>query len=79
MTSENTKTTNDSVRQAGDVSFPVTELFFDPDEGVLRYIAIDVGGWFERREAIVAERLIGAPDDANRAWPAEITIDNSDV
>jgi len=65
--------------EAKDASFPVTGLFCDSDEGVLRYIVIDVGGWFERREVIVAERLIGAPDDANRAWPAEITIDNSDV
>lgn len=54
-------------------SFPVTELFFDPGEGVLRYDALDIGGWFDRREVIVSEGLMGVPDIANRTWPAEIS------
>mgnify|MGYP002629454782 FL=1 len=59
--------------KAKDASFAVTELFFDPDEGVLRYVALDIGGWFDRREVIVSEGLMGVPDNANRTWPAEIS------
>jgi hypothetical protein len=59
--------------KAEDATFPVTELFFDPDQGLLRYVALDVGGWFDRREVIVAERLMGEPDNASRAWPVDIS------
>lgn len=59
--------------KAKDARFTVTELFFEPAEGQLRYVALDVGGWFDRREVIVAERLMGEPDHANRAWPVEIS------
>ncbi len=58
---------------AKDVGFPLTEVFFDSDEGVLRYVAIDVGGWFERREVIVSSRLMGEPDETTRTWPVEIS------
>jgi sporulation protein YlmC with PRC-barrel domain len=54
-------------------SFPITEIFFDPDQAALRYLALDVGGWFDRREVIVSSRLMGQPDDATRTWPVEIS------
>ena len=59
--------------KAKDASFPVTELFFDQGAGALRYVALDVGGWFDRREIIVAAHLMDEPDNASRAWPVEIS------
>ncbi|MEO8241172.1 MAG: PRC-barrel domain-containing protein [bacterium] len=56
-----------------DASFPLTELFFDPEQGLLRYVALDVGGWFDRREVIVSAKLIGVPDLTSREVPVEIT------
>ena len=60
---------------AKDASFALTELFFEPEAGEMRFVALDVGGWFERREVIVSARLMGTPDDATRTWPVEITPD----
>lgn len=58
---------------AKDASFPVTELFFDQEKGLLKYVALDVGGWFDRREVIVSPKLMGEPDVSSREWPVEIT------
>jgi hypothetical protein len=60
---------------AEDARFPLREIFFDPDAGTLRYVALDVGGWFDRREVIVSARLMGAPDAASRTWPVDISPD----
>jgi sporulation protein YlmC with PRC-barrel domain len=58
---------------AKDASFALTEIFFEPELGEMRFVALDVGGWFERREVIVSARLMGTPDDTTRTWPVEIT------
>jgi hypothetical protein len=58
---------------AKDTRFPITELFFDPEQGVLRFVALDVGGWFERREVIVSAQLMGKPDHTTREWPVQIS------
>lgn len=60
---------------AKDARFPVTEIFFDPEKGLLRFVALDVGGWFDRREVIVSARLMGDPDEGTREWPVEISPD----
>ncbi|MBI1172899.1 hypothetical protein GC209_16015 [bacterium] len=58
---------------AQDARFPLTEMFFDPAAGELRHLALDVGGWFDRHEVIVAAQLMGVPDVAHREWPVAIT------
>jgi|GEM_PF-1677372 len=58
-----------------DTSFPVTEMFFDQEKGLLKYVALDVGGWFDRREVIVSPKLMGEPNVSSREWPIEITQD----
>ncbi|QCO55498.1 PRC-barrel domain containing protein [Pseudorhodobacter turbinis] len=55
--------------------FPLKELFFDPGQGILRFVAIDVGGWFDNLEVVVSTRLMGEPDKGNREWPVEISPD----
>ncbi len=60
---------------AEDASFPVREIFFEPDQGVLRYVALDVGGWFDRREVVVSVDLMGVPDDVAREWPVALSPD----
>jgi hypothetical protein len=56
-----------------DGSFPVTEVFFDAEDGRLAYLALDTGGWFERSEVIVAAGRMGLPDPDRHLWPAEIS------
>jgi hypothetical protein len=58
---------------AQDDRFPVREVFFDAGAGVLRYVALDVGGWFDRREVIVSADLMAAPQESDRQWPVEIS------
>lgn len=60
---------------AEDATFPIRELFFEPEKGVLRFVAIDVGGWFDRREVIVSADLMGVPDDVDRVWPVVLSPD----
>jgi sporulation protein YlmC with PRC-barrel domain len=60
---------------AKDARFPLTEIFFESEKGLLRFVALDVGGWFDRREVIVSARLMGDPDESTREWPVEISPD----
>lgn len=44
------------------------EVFFDPDDRRIRYLAVDVGGWFKVREVIVAADLLDPPGVMGGAW-----------
>lgn len=58
---------------AKNVRFPLKEIFFDARQGVLRFVALDVGGWFDDLEVVVSTRLMGDPDESNHEWPVEIS------
>ncbi|WP_138936654.1 PRC-barrel domain-containing protein [Roseovarius arcticus] len=58
---------------AKDVRFPLKEIFFDPRQGILRFVALDVGGWFDDIEVVVSTHLMSDPDKSNREWPVEIS------
>lgn len=60
---------------AQDATFPIREIFFEPEEGILRFVALDVGGWFDRQEVIVSSDLMGDPDDQERMWPVSLSPD----
>lgn len=57
---------------SGDTKLPVTELFFDPYTHAVRYVALDVGGWFDKSEVVVAARHFGDPDSEERTWPVDV-------
>lgn len=44
------------------------EVFFDLDDRTLRYLAVDIGGWLEVREVIVAADLLEPPEAPGGAW-----------
>ena len=58
-----------------DASFPIKEIFFDPGHGILRFVALEVGGWFDNLEVIVSRSLMSNPDEGNREWPVSISPD----
>ncbi len=60
---------------AKDARFPIREIFFDAGQGHLRFVALDVGGWFDNLEVVVSTQLMGEPDESNREWPVEISPD----
>ena len=53
-------------------SFPVTEVFVDAQGGRIRFVAVDIGGWFDSTHAIVGDSRFGVPDTRRRAWPVDI-------
>ena len=61
--------------RADGASFPITELFYEPESRRLRYAALDVGGWFERREVLVALDRFGMP--AEDGWP--VAMDRGEI
>jgi hypothetical protein len=44
------------------------EIFFDPGERKIRYLAVDIGGWFEVREVILAADLLDPPGVMGGGW-----------
>jgi hypothetical protein len=44
------------------------EVFFGPDDRKIRYLAVDIGGWFQVREVIVAAELLDAPGVMGGGW-----------
>jgi hypothetical protein len=44
------------------------EVFFDPRDRRLRYLAVDIGGWFDIKEVIVAADLLVAPAEGRDHW-----------
>lgn len=61
--------------KAKDAGFPIKEIFFDAGQGLLRFVALDIGGWFDNLEVVVSTRLMGEPDKSNREWPVKISPD----
>lgn len=53
-------------------SFPVTEIFVDGHGGRIRFVAVDIGGWFDSTHAIVGDSRFGVPDTRRRTWPVDI-------
>lgn len=47
----------------GDRTVTVDEVFFDSVERRLRYLAVDIGGWFSVHEVIVSAALLEAPGE----------------
>jgi hypothetical protein len=58
---------------AKDASFPFNEIFFDAEQGLLQFVALDIGGWFDNLEVVVSTRLMGDPDESKREWPVKIS------
>ncbi len=56
--------------RAGEDRFPVRELFHRAGTRELAYVAVDVGGWLDRREVLVGVDRFGPPDDAD--WPVSM-------
>jgi hypothetical protein len=50
----------------------VDDVFFDPDERRLRYLAIDIGGWFAVDEVIVSADLLVPPVAGREHWSLRI-------
>ncbi len=46
----------------------VDDAFFDPDERRLRYLAVDIGGWFAVDEVIVSADLLVPPLEEGGSW-----------
>jgi hypothetical protein len=44
------------------------EVFFDRDDRKIRYLAVDIGGWLEVREVIVAADLLEPPGVMGGGW-----------
>lgn len=44
------------------------EAFFDPTDRRLRYLAVDIGGWFDIREVIVSADLLIPPEAEGDRW-----------
>ncbi len=53
-----------------DDRFPVRALFHRAGTRELAYVAIDVGGWLDRREVLVEIERFGRPDDGE--WPVAL-------
>jgi hypothetical protein len=51
-----------------DRKVPVDEVFFHRDDRRLRYLAVDIGGWFEVNEVIVAADLLDPPGEGHDHW-----------
>ena len=58
---------------AGEDRFPVRALFHHVDTRKLAFVALDVGGWFDRREVLVSIDRFGPTTDDS--WPLDMTAD----
>lgn len=56
---------------AGDERLPVRALFHDAETRRLARVALDAGGWFDRREVLVAIDRFGPPSE--ETWPLSMT------
>jgi hypothetical protein len=54
--------------RVADRTVRVDDAFFDPDERRLRYLAVDIGGWFAVDEVIVAADLLVPPATEGESW-----------
>jgi hypothetical protein len=51
---------------------PVRDLLIDDRNLALAYVVIDVGGWFDGREAVVGIEQFGTPDVSASSWPSDL-------
>lgn len=56
-----------------DGRFGVSEVFHDRDTWRLRRVALDAGGWFERREVLIRIERFGRPGESE--WPVDMSRD----
>jgi len=63
---------------ANDQRCPVREVFFDPEDHTLRYLALDLGGWFAVDEVLVAAHLLHAPTSTDTHWRVPLDGDALD-
>ncbi|MGY9049148.1 hypothetical protein P775_18870 [Puniceibacterium antarcticum] len=52
----------------GEDRFPITDLLFNAQDGALKYLMVDTGGWLDSQQALVAASLVG-----------EMTVDTAEV
>lgn len=64
---------------ANEGRFPLREVFFDAGQGLLRFVALDIGRRFDNLEVVVSTDLMGDPDESKREWPVEISSDTIKV
>ena len=57
----------------GGETHDVTEVWFDDEGWRLRYLGVDVGGWFSSRTAIVKASRLRAGPDADGDWHVDLT------
>lgn len=58
---------------AGEEHLPVRALFHQAETRRLARVALDAGGWFDRREVLVAIDRFGAPSDDT--WPLAMSAE----
>jgi len=49
------------------------DLYFDDRDWSLRYLVVDVGGWFSGRQALLGITAAERPDTHKRIWPTALT------
>ncbi|PWE33483.1 hypothetical protein DDZ14_04605 [Maritimibacter sp. 55A14] len=59
--------------RSGDARFPIHEVFFDVPGGDIRYVAVDIGGWLEATEILVAASHLDAPQAGGRDWAVSLS------
>lgn len=52
----------------GDNRFPVTDFLFDAGQGAVKYAALDIGGWFDQTQVLIAASRLGEPDTGKREF-----------
>ncbi|HBS50761.1 MAG TPA: hypothetical protein DEA05_12085 [Rhodobacteraceae bacterium] len=57
-----------STLEAGDRRCTLREAFFNIDDGILRYVALDIGGWLNVDEVLVQANYLRAPEQEGGAW-----------
>ncbi len=62
-----------AIRAADGVVGRVKDLHFDDEAGVIRYFAVDAGGWLSNRKVQIAPIATDHPDWAKQALPVSIT------
>ncbi|WP_375257324.1 hypothetical protein [Citreimonas sp.] len=48
------------------------EAFFDPGSGLVRYLAVEIGGWLDTTEVLVEADRLAPPQEEGQAWTLRI-------
>ncbi len=51
----------------------VTDLYFDDEAWVIRYLVVETGGWLSSRKVLISPIAIGHPNWAEKVLPVSIT------